>query len=83
MSRSAMQTITIGLDLAKHWFQVYGVGAARKTVVKRTPRRAEVLEFFRGQEPCPVGMEACAKAHYWVRELIASGHGVRLMLPTT
>ncbi len=76
-----MQTITIGLDLAKHWFQVHGVDAAGKIVIKRRLRRAEVVEFFRGQEPCLVGMEACATAHHWARELIALGHEVKLMPP--
>jgi transposase len=44
-------------------------------------RRAEVVEFFRGQDPCLVGMEACATAHHWARELIALGHEVKLMPP--
>jgi transposase len=78
---SAMQVITIGLDLAKHWFQVHGVDAAGKIVVKRRLRRAEVVPFFRAQEPCLVGMEACATAHHWARELIALGHEVKLMPP--
>jgi transposase len=76
-----MQAITIGLDLAKHWFQVHGVDAAGKIVVKRRLRRAEVVAFFRAQEPCLVGMEACATAHHWARQLIALGHEVRLMPP--
>ena len=41
-----MRITTIGLDLAKHWFQVHGVDAAGKVVVKRRLRRAEVVEFF-------------------------------------
>jgi transposase len=77
-----MQITTIGLDLAKHWFQVHGVDAAGKVVVKRRLRRAEVIEFFRGQEPCVVGMEACATAHYWARELVGFGHQVKLMPPS-
>jgi transposase len=76
-----MDITTIGLDLAKHWFQVHGVDAAGKVVVKRRLRRAEVGEFFRRQAPCLVGMEACATAHQWARELIALGHEVRLMPP--
>ena len=76
-----MRIITIGLDLAKHWFQVHGVDAAGKVVVKRRLRRTEVVEFFRAQEPCLVGMEACATAHHWARELIALGHEVKLMPP--
>src|SRR6516225_387968 len=30
--------------------------------------------------PCLVGMEACASAHYWARELTKLSHEVRLML---
>jgi transposase len=73
--------ITNGLDLAKHWFQVHGVDAAGKIVVRRRLRCLEVVDFFRDQEPCLVGMEACATAHHWARELIALGHEVKLMPP--
>lgn len=76
-----MHITTIGLDLAKHWFQIHGIDAAGKVVVRRRLRRAEVVEFFRAQEPCLVGMEACATAHHWARELSALGHEVKLMPP--
>lgn len=76
-----MQITTIGLDLAKHWFQVHGVDAAGAVVVKRRLRRSEVVGFFKSLEPCLVGMEACATAHHWARELIALGHEVKLMPP--
>jgi transposase len=59
-----MHITTIGLDLAKHWFQIHGVDAAGKIAVKRRLRRNEVVAFFRRQEPCLVGMEACATAHH-------------------
>src|SRR5262249_55678674 len=42
-------------------------------------RRAQVLAFFSRLPPCLVGLEACATAHYWGRELRALGHEVRLM----
>ena len=42
-------------------------------------RRAQVLAFFSKLPRCLVGMEACATAHYWARELRALGHEVRLM----
>jgi transposase len=77
-----MQIATIGLDLAKHWFQVHGVDVAGKVVVKRRLRRAGVIGFFKTLAPCLVGMEACATAHHWARELIALGHEVKLMPPT-
>jgi transposase len=76
-----MHITTIGLDLAKHWFQIHGVDTAGKVAVKRRLRRTEVSAFFRAQEPCLVGMEACATAHHWARELIALGHEVKLMPP--
>ena len=38
-----------------------------------------MLEFFKALPPCLVGMEACATAHYWARELTKLGHQVRLM----
>jgi len=44
-------------------------------------RRFDVLRFFAATEPCLVGIEACATAHYWTRELIAPGHRVNLVPP--
>jgi transposase len=76
-----MQITTIGLDLAKQVFQVHGVDRDGRVVVRKRLRRSEVLAFFRGAEPCLVGMEACATAHHWARELSRLGHEVRLMPP--
>jgi transposase len=73
---------TIGLDIAKQVFQVHGVGESGEVVVRRQLRRSEVLRFFGKQPRCVVGMEACASAHYWAREIAALGHDVRLMPPT-
>ena len=70
---------TIGLDLAKHVFQVHGVDAEGATVVRKQLRRGQVLAFFSKLPRCVVGTEACATAHYWARELRALGHEVRLM----
>lgn len=72
---------TIGLDLAKSVFQVHGVNEADGVVLRKRLRRGQVLTFFAGLSPCLVGMEACATAHYWARELRALGHEVRLMPP--
>ena len=73
------EVTTIGLDLAKHVFQVHGVDAVGATVLRKQFRRAQVLAFFSRLSPCLVGLEACATAHYWARELRALGHEVRLM----
>jgi transposase len=74
-----MQVTTIGLDIAKNVFQVHGIDAAEKVVVRKQLRRRQVLEFFKALPPCLIGMEACATAHYWARELTKLGHQVRLM----
>jgi transposase len=76
-----MQVTTIGLDLAKHVFQVHGVDASGAIVLRRRIRRSEMVRFFGRLEPCLIGMEACATSHHWGRTLQALGHGVRLMAP--
>ena len=75
-----MQITTIGLDIAKNVFQVHGIDATEKVVVRKQLRRGQVLKFFAALPPCLVGMEACATAHYWARELTKLGHEIRLML---
>jgi transposase len=74
-----MQITTIGLDIAKNVFQVHGIDSNEKVVVRKQLRRGQVLAFFKALPPCLVGMEACATAHYWARELTKLGHRVRLM----
>ncbi len=76
-----MQVATIGLDLAKHVFQVHGVDAAGTVLVRKSLRRSKLLAFFAGLDPALVGMEACGSAHHWARELARLGHRVRLMPP--
>jgi transposase len=77
-----MQVTTIGLDIAKRVFQVHGVDAAGAVVVRKKLRRSELLQFFARLAPCLIGIEACATAHHWARELIALGHQVRLVPPS-
>jgi transposase len=73
---------TIGVDIAKSVFQIHGVDAEGAVVIRRRIGRAKVLEFFSDLPPCLVGMEACATAHQWARELKKLGHDTRLMPPT-
>jgi hypothetical protein len=54
---------TIGLDLAKHVFQVHGIDAQGTTVLRKRLRRGQVLAFFSRIPRCVVGLEACATAH--------------------
>jgi len=72
---------TVGLDLAKHVFQVHGVDAAGKVIFNRAIRRDKLLAFFAALPQCLVGLEACGSAHHWTRELIKLGHDARMMAP--
>ena len=74
-----MQITTIGLDIAKNVFQVHGIDVSERVVVRKQLRRAQVTKFFAALPPCLIGLEACATAHYWARELTRLGHEVRLM----
>lgn len=74
-----MQVTTIGLDIAKLVFQVHGVDEAGKVAVRTRLSRAQMRRYFEELPPCLVGIEACATAHYWARELKALGHDARLM----
>jgi transposase len=76
---SMSEITTIGLDLAKHVFQVHGVDANGATVVRKRLRRVQVLAFFSRLPRCLIGLEACTTAHYWARELRTLGHEVQLM----
>ena len=76
-----MDITIIGFDLAKTVFQVHGADGEGRAVLRRKLRRGKVLAFFAGLPSCLVGMEACASAHYWAREIQALGHEVRLIPP--
>ena len=78
-----MEIIRIGVDLAKNVFQVHGVDRSEKTVwQKRLPREKWLAAVCAVAEPgCEIGMEACAGAHHWGRQLQARGYVVKLIAP--
>jgi len=76
-----MNITTIGIDLAKSVFQIHGVEARGKAVLKRQLRRDQMGSFFANLPACLIGMEACASSHHWARKLQGLGHTVRLMAP--
>jgi len=59
-----MQVTTIGIDIAKHVFQVHGVSVIGEVLIQKRLRPAELLPLFKKLEPCLVGMEACGTSHY-------------------
>ena len=75
------QIIRIGMDTSKHFFQLHGVDAAERLVLRRRLRRNEVLAFFAKLPSTVIGMEACGAGHYWARELSKFGHEVKLIAP--
>jgi transposase len=76
-----MKITTIGIDLAKNVFQLHGVDAQGKAVLKKQLKRDQMAAFFANLPPCLIGMEACGSAHFWARKLQGFGHTVKLMAP--
>ena len=78
-----MKLSRIGIDLAKNVYQLHGVDRYGKAVWKRRLRRNQWLKAVLDKtEPgCVIGMEACAGAHHWARELQSRGYTVRLIPP--
>ncbi len=76
-----MKIPTIGIDLAKSVFAIHGVNTHGKAALKKQIKRHQMLTFFANLEPCLIGIEACASAHYWARKLSALGHTVKLLAP--
>lgn len=76
-----MKLKRIGVDLAKHVFQLHGVDSHEQVKLKKQVKRQDMLNVFRQIEPCLVAMEACGSAHYWARELRKLGHDVKLIAP--
>lgn len=76
-----MAIVRIGLDIAKHVFQVHGVAEDGRVLLRRQLRRGQVVAFFAELPPCLVGIEACPGAHHWARLLERLGHRARLMPP--
>src|SRR3954462_8130312 len=74
-----MTIAVIGLDTSKNWFQVHGVDASGQ-VLRKLPRQ-KALTFFANLPRAIIGLEACAGAHHWARELAALGHEPRLIPP--
>jgi transposase len=75
------QIIRIGMDTSKHIFQLHGVDAAERPVLRKRLRRKQMAGFFAKLPPTVIGMEACGASHHWARVLEQFGHEVKLMAP--
>lgn len=76
-----MNVTTVGIDLAKSVFHVYGADKKGRTVISQRVSRAKLPELIAKLPPCLIGIEACGGAHYWARCFHAMGHTVRLVSP--
>jgi transposase len=73
---------TIGIDLGKKVFQIHGIDRFGEIVMRRSVKRRELLPVAAKLPPCLIGMEACATAHHWARELTRLGRQVKLIPPS-
>jgi len=71
----------VGLDLAKNVFHVVCCNEHGKIIRKKMLKRSQILAYFANLPHCLVGMEACASAHHWARQLDTLGHRVKLIPP--
>jgi transposase len=73
----------VGIDLAKSVYQLHGVDRSEQTIWRRRLTRGKCLKVLLDTiEPgCEIGMEACAGAHHWARQLQAKGFTVKLIAP--
>ena len=75
------EIVTIGLNLAKTVLQVHGADAAGQPVLRKTFRRAQVLECFSQLPSCVVAIKTCGGAPFRSREIGKPGHDMRLTPP--
>jgi len=76
-----MQVTTVGLDIAKNVFQIHGVDAKGRAVLRKRLRRSQLTDFFANLPVCVIGMESTRGAHFWARVLGSFGHTIRLIAP--
>ena len=78
-----MKLSRVGVDLAKNVYQLHGVDRFGKSTWKRRLKRHQWLKVLldKTEPSCVIGMEACASAHHWGRELQSRGYTVKLIAP--
>jgi transposase len=75
------EVTTVGLDIAKQFFQVHGIDRDGQVIVQKKLSRKDVAEWFAKLKPCLVGIESCATSTYWARQIGKLGHTVKLIPP--
>jgi transposase len=65
------------MDTSKKFFQLHGVNAAERPVLRKQLRRRQVLPFLAKLQPTVIG----GASHYWAREILGLGHAPKLVPP--
>lgn len=76
-----MTVSVLGIDLAKHVFELHGIDASGKTVVKKTVSRKLFLATVATYGPELIAFEAGSGAHHWARQFQAQGYRVKMISP--
>src|SRR5579872_280729 len=76
-----MNLTTLGIDIAKNVFHVFGVDKNGNKVLSKKISRINLPAFIANLPPALIGIEACGSAHHWARRFQSMGHQVRLMSP--
>ena len=75
------EIIRIGMDTSKYIFQLHGVDASERVVLRKRLARKAMFAFFGTLPPTLIVIEACGAAHHLARELGKLGHTVKLIAP--
>jgi transposase len=78
---AVLHITTLGIDVAKHVFQLHGVDARGRAVLRRRVKRQQLLDTGASLPPCVIGMEACGSAQHGGRACEPLGHPVKLRPP--
>jgi transposase len=76
-----MNSIQIGVDLAKSVFDIAVSDAPGRVQERRRLSRTALTQYFANRPPGQIVMEACGSAHHWGRALQQLGHAVTLLHP--
>ena len=72
---------TLGIDLAKNTFQVFGVNIRGKKVHSKKLSRKKLILYIANLPNCTIFMEACSGSNYFARLFKSYGHNVKLISP--
>jgi len=76
-----MNISVLGVDIAKHIFQLHGVDSSGKRMLKQRIEREKLSTYVANLPLCTIVMEPCGGANYWIRVFQRHGHAIKLISP--